>query len=49
MIFLNSHAKGISWLVSVEASHKILPTLYIIQGNAASEDPEIITRAVVGK
>lgn len=42
MIFLNSHVKGISWLVSVEASHKILPTLYVIQGNTASGDLGII-------
>ena len=32
MIFLNSHVIGISWRVSVETSHKILPTLYVIQG-----------------
>ena len=42
MIFLNSHVKGISWLVSVEASHKILPTLYVIQGNTAFGDLDII-------
>ena len=32
MIFLNNHVKGISWLTSVDVSHKILPTLYILRG-----------------
>ncbi len=32
MIFLNNHVLGISWLISVEMSHKILPTLFIQQG-----------------
>ena len=38
MIFLNSHVEGISWLASVDASHKILPTLYILQGKQATGD-----------
>ena len=38
MIFLNSHVKGISWLTAVAVSHKILPTLYILQGNKVTRD-----------
>ena len=33
MIFLNNHVQGISWLISVEMSHKILPTVFILRGN----------------
>ena len=32
MIFLNNHVIGISWQVSVETTHKILPTLYLLRG-----------------
>lgn len=35
MIFLNNHVLGISWHVSVETAHKILPTLYILQGKTS--------------
>ena len=35
MIFLNNHVIGISWLTSVDVSHKILPTLYILRGKQA--------------
>ncbi len=31
-IFLNNLVLGISWLISVDMSHKILPTLYILRG-----------------
>ena len=38
MIFsLYSHVLGISWQVSVEAAHKILPTLQISRENKADE------------
>lgn len=35
MIFLNNHVLGTSWLMSVDISHKILPTLYILRGKQA--------------
>lgn len=35
MIFLNNHVLGISWHISVEMAHKILPTLYILQGKTS--------------
>ncbi len=39
MIFLNNHVLGISWLTSVDVSHKILPTLYILRGKQAGRVP----------
>ena len=39
MIFLNNHVLGISWLTSVDVSHKILPTLYILRGKQAGGAP----------
>jgi len=41
MIFLNNHVLGISWLTSVDVSHKILPTLYLLRGKQAGKAPEI--------
>ena len=41
MIFLNNHVIGISWLTSVDVSHKILPTLYILRGKQAEGSPKI--------
>ena len=38
MIFLNNHVLGTSWLTSVDVSHKILPTLYILRGKQAGRD-----------
>ena len=39
MIFLNNHVLGISWHISVEMAHKILPTLYIYyRENIATRD-----------
>ncbi len=40
MIFLNNHVLGISWLTSVDVSHKILPTLYILRGKQAGRVPK---------
>ena len=37
MIFLNNHVIGISWLTSVDVSHKNLPTLYILRGKQAGK------------
>ena len=37
MIFLNNHVLGISWLMTVVMSHKILPTLYILRGKQAGK------------
>lgn len=43
MIFLNNHVLGISWLTSVDVSHKILPTLYILRGKQAGRAPRVGT------
>lgn len=38
MIFLNSHVLGISWPCHRGDGHKILPTLYLLQGKQAAGD-----------